>query len=94
MGILLSSFGKPAGALNDGDALFGLDIVCDLTVLVSVSASLTSVCPSFGTDEADGVCASSIKTGDWRSIGESALGGVVFSAVFTFAARRRLFLRP
>lgn len=48
MGILLSSFRMPAGALNDGDALFGLDVVWNLIVLVfvSVSGSLVNVSSS------------------------------------------------
>lgn len=39
MGIILFISGSPAGNLNDGDALFGLDVVSDLTVLFSVSSS-------------------------------------------------------
>lgn len=95
MGVFLSSSGKPAGALNDGNTLFGLDVVCDLIVAVSVSisASLIGVSPFFGTD---GVCISSIKTGleDWRSTGESALGRVGVFSVSMLAVCRRLFLRP
>lgn len=45
---------------------------------------------TFGNDEDDSICVSSIKTEDWTSIGESTLGD--FS--FTLALRRRLFLRP
>lgn len=49
MGILLSSFRMPAGALNDGDALFGLDVVWNLIVLVfvSVSGSLVNVSSAY-----------------------------------------------
>lgn len=43
MGVLLCSSVKPAGTLNDGDTLFGLDVVCDLIVAVSVSVSASSV---------------------------------------------------
>lgn len=48
MGLLLSRFRMPSGALNDGDVLFGLDVVCELIVVVSlsVSASLVNVSPS------------------------------------------------
>lgn len=47
------------------------------------------------TFDTDGVCISPIKTEDWRSTGESTLGGVVFSSVSAvLSVRRRLFLRP
>ena len=48
MGLILSSVGMPAGTLKDVNALFGLDVVCDLFVVVShsVSTSLLSVSPS------------------------------------------------
>lgn len=39
MGIILFISGSPAGNLNDGDALFGLDVVSDVTVLFSVLSS-------------------------------------------------------
>lgn len=42
MGLILSSLGMPAGALNDDNALFGLDVACDLFVVVSLSVSASS----------------------------------------------------
>lgn len=94
MGLLLSRFGMPAGASNDGDALYGLEVVCDLTDVVSVSGSVVNVSPSCGTDGVDGVCIFSIKTEGWRATGESTLGGVVFSSISTLPVRRGIFLRP
>lgn len=85
MGIILFISGSPAGNLNDGDALFGLDVVSDVTVLFSVSSSSVFVSFSSITDGDSGI---------WMSSGESALGGVVCSSASSLALRRRFLLRP